>query len=234
MRVLKIVSIVFSTIGVLMLAGSLLIYANTSRFVGHAAEANGRVIGLDRSSGSSNSGSTYRPVVEFTSAAGKRIEFTSNVGSNPPAHRVGESVTVLYDPTDPYQARIKSFFSLWFGFLMVLILGAVFSAIGFSMIAVRVKSRKQAEWLRRNGRRLKTTFTGVELNQSLRVNGRSPYHILSQSTDPASNTVRVFKSENIWFDPSEYIHRETIDVLVDPGDSQKYVMDISFLPNLAE
>jgi hypothetical protein len=66
------------------------------------------------------------------------------------------------------------------------------------------------------------------------VNGRSPYHIISQSPDPASNTVRVFESENIWFDPSEYIKEETIDVLVDPNNPRKYVMDISFLPKLAE
>jgi hypothetical protein len=79
---------------------------------------------------------------------------------------------------------------------------------------------------------MKTAFKGVELNQSLRVNGRCPYQIVSQSSDAASNTVRLFQSENIWFDPSEYIKGEVIDVLVDPNDPKRYVMDISFLPKL--
>jgi hypothetical protein len=238
MKVLKIISGVFSAVGVGMLVGSFFIFSNTSRFIAGASEAEGKVIALDRSRSSSSSGSgsstTYRPVVEFTSGTGKRIEFTSSVGSSPPSHRVGESVTVLYNPADPYSARIKSFFQLWFGFLIVFFLGLVFAAIGLGMIFVRARGRKRSEWLHQHGRRMKTSFKGVELNSSVRVNGRSPYHIISQSPDPASNTVRVFESENIWFDPSEYIKEETIDVLVDPNNPRKYVMDISFLPKLAE
>lgn len=237
MKVLKLISALFSTIGVGMLVGSFFIFSNTTGFIRRAAQAEGKVIDLERSRSSSSSGSrssTYRPVVEFTTATGKRIEFTSSVGSSPPSHRVGEPVTVLYNPADPQSARIKSFFQLWFGFLIVFFMGLVFAAIGLSMIFVRARGRKRAEWLHQHGRRMKTSFKGVELNNSVRVNGRCPYHIISQSPDPASNTVRVFESENIWFDPSEYIKGETIDVLVDPNNPKKYVMDISFLPKLAE
>jgi hypothetical protein len=238
MKVLKLISAVFSTIGIGMLVVSFFIFSNTTSFIRRAVEAEGKVIDLERSrsssSSSSSSSSTYRPVVEFTTATGKRIEFTSSVGSSPPSHRVGEPVRVLYNPADPQSARIKSFFQLWFGFLIVFFMGLVFAAIGLSMIFVRARGRKRSEWLHQHGRRMKTSFKGVELNNSVRVNGRSPYHIISQSPDPASNTVRVFESENIWFDPSEYIKGETIDVLVDPNNPKNYVMDISFLPTLAE
>lgn len=233
MKVLKIISTVFSTVGVGMLIVSFFILANTRSFMAGALEAPGKVIDLERSRSSSSS-STYRAVVEFTTATGKRIEFTSGVGSSPPSHRVGEAVTVLYDPAEPQSARIKSFFQLWFGFLLVFGMGVVFAAIGLTMIVVRSRGQKRAAWLRQHGRRVRTSFTGVELNRSLRVNGRSPYQIVSQSSDPASNSVRVFESENIWFDPSEYIKTDTIDVLVDPHDPKKYVMDISFLPKLTE
>ncbi len=234
MKVLKIISVLFSTIGLGMLAVSVFIFSNTSSFIGRAVEADGEVIDLDRSRSSSSSSTTYRPVVAFTAATGKRVEFTSSVGSSPPSHRVGERVKVLYQPADPQSARLKSFFHLWFGFLIVFALGLVFAAIGLTMIFVRARGRKRSAWLHRHGRRVKTAYKGVELNQSLRVNGRSPYQIISQSPDPASNTVRVFESENIWFDPSEYIKTETIDVLVDPNDPKKYVMDISFLPRLSD
>ncbi|MEA2725247.1 MAG: hypothetical protein QOH59_3018 [Gemmatimonadales bacterium] len=234
MKVLKIVSAVFSTVGIGMLVVSFFVFSNTTSFISRAVEADGRVTDLERSRSSSSSGSstTYRPVVEFTTATGKHIEFVSSVGSSPPSHSVGEAVKVLYNPADPQRARIKSFFQLWFGFLIVFLLGLVFAAIGLGMIFVRRRDRKRAEWLRQHGRRMKTAFKGVELNQSLRVNGRCPYQIVSQSSDAASNTVRLFQSENIWFDPSEYIKGEVIDVLVDPNDPKRYVMDISFLPKL--
>lgn len=236
MKVLRIISVVFSTVGIGMLVASFFIFANTRGFINRAIEAKGKVIDLERSRSSSSgtSSNTYRPVVEFTTSTGKQIEFTSSVGSSPPSHRVGEAVTVLYLPTDPQRARIKSFFQLWFGFLLVCVMGLVFAAIGLTMILVRARGRKQADWLRQHGRRVRTSFTGIELNESVRVNGRSPFHIVSQVADPGTNAVRVFQSENIWFDPSEYIKGETIDVLVDPNDPKKYLMDISFLPKLAE
>jgi hypothetical protein len=237
MKVLKIVSGVFSAIGTGMLVASFFVFSNTTSFISRAVEADGRVTDLERSRSSSSSGgssTTYRPVVEFTTATGKHIEFVSSVGSSPPSYRVGEAVKVLYHPADPQRARIKSFFQLWFGFLIVFALGLVFATIGLGMIFVRRRGKVRAEWLRQHGRRMKTAFKGVELNQSLRVNGRSPYQIVSQFSDPASHTVRLFQSENIWFDPSEYIKGEAIDVLVDPNDAKKYVMDISFLPRLEE
>lgn len=233
MKVLKIVSAVFSTVGIGMLVASFFVFSSTTSFISRALEANGKVTDLERSR-SSNSSTTYRPVVEFTTATGKRIEFVSSVGSSPPSHRVGEAVKVLYNPTDPESARIKSFFQLWFGFLIVFGLGLVFAAVGLGMILVRARGRKRADWLRLHGRRMKTAFKGVQLNQSLRVNGYSPYRIVSQSSDPGSNTVRLYQSENIWFDPSEHIKGEAIDVLVDPNDPSKYVMDISFLPRPAD
>ena len=88
--------------------------------------------------------------------------------------------------------------------------------------------------MRRHGRRVRTSFKGVELNHSVRINGRSPYHIISQSLYPASSTVRVFESEDILFDPSEYIKSEAIEVLVHPDNPGRYLMDIGFLPRLAE
>jgi hypothetical protein len=236
MKVLKIVSWVFSAVGTVLLIASVLLYSSTSRFIANAASAQGKVIDLvrSRSNSGSSSESTYRPVVVFTSPAGRHIEFTSGVGSNPPSHTVGEDVTVLYDPSNPNQARIKSFFSLWFGCVLVLALGVIFAGIGFGMIGFRVRSKDRAAWLTQNGKRLKTDVTGVELNQALTVNGRSPYQIVSQLSDAATNTVRVFHSGNIWFDPSEYIKSRTVDVFVDPGNPKKYVMDTGFLPQLSE
>lgn len=78
-------------------------------------------------------GEAYFPVVEFTANDGKRRSVQLSEGSWPPAHEIGEEVTVLYDPSRPLDARIKSFGSsalMWIlpgitGILGVAFLGAV-------------------------------------------------------------------------------------------------------------
>ncbi|GAB4568668.1 MAG: hypothetical protein Fur0017_12210 [Anaerolineales bacterium] len=76
----------------------------------------------------------YYPVVEFKAEDGKRRTIQLNEGSNPPSHDVGDEVTILYEPENPNDARIKSFGSsalMWIlpgitGILGVAFLGAVF------------------------------------------------------------------------------------------------------------
>ena len=39
--------------------------------------------------------------------------------------------------------------------------------------------------------------------------------------------------DNLWFDPSNHIHQETVPVLVDEANLKRYWVDTSFLPKLA-
>jgi anti-sigma factor RsiW len=50
----------------------------------------------------------YMPTVEFTTADGTQVKATSNVGTNPRPGRVGDTVTVLYDPRNPQKVRVQS------------------------------------------------------------------------------------------------------------------------------
>jgi hypothetical protein len=50
--------------------------------------------------------------------------------------------------------------------------------------------------------------------------------------DPTSNKVRVFHSENLYFDPTQYVNRKQVTVLLDPENPKRYHMDVSFLPQL--
>ena len=63
------------------------------------------------------------PMVDFTSADGKRREFQDSTGSNPPSYDVGDRVEVLYRADDPGNARINGFLSLW-------LLPLIFSGVG--------------------------------------------------------------------------------------------------------
>jgi hypothetical protein len=48
-------------------------------------------------------GSSYYPVVEFSTRDGTRVQFRDGMGSNPPAYRDGDPVTVLYFRNQPGQ-----------------------------------------------------------------------------------------------------------------------------------
>jgi hypothetical protein len=54
----------------------------------------------------------------------------SEVIADPPEFRVGQKVTVYYDPQHPQTARIDSWRQLWVGALMWIVLGSVFGLVG--------------------------------------------------------------------------------------------------------
>jgi len=55
---------------------------------------------------------SYAPVVRFTTAEGREIEFIGRGGSGT-SYREGDVVTVAYDPERPIGAHIVSFVDLW-------------------------------------------------------------------------------------------------------------------------
>lgn len=227
---MKIIKYVFSIIGLALLIGAFYLYQNKQAFLKKAEVAQGTVIEL-QSSRSDNS-TTYRPVVEFTTKTGKKVEFTSSVSSNPPSYNQGETVEVLYDPVNPYKADINGFTSLYLAPLILGILGIIFFLIGFFTILFSYRKQKTTKYLLENGKRISTKFENVQLNSSFAVNGRNPFQIYSQWLDTNTNELYIFKSDNIWFDPTDFIKTEEIKVMIDPSNPKEYLMDISFLPKV--
>ncbi|MGI9334629.1 MAG: DUF3592 domain-containing protein [Gammaproteobacteria bacterium] len=233
MKALTVIKYLFSAIGLALLVGAFYWYKSTQDFLANAIVAEGTVLELIRSRSSDSSSYTYAPVVQFRTESGSLHEFTSSTSSNPPSYAVGESVGVLYEASAPESARINSFFSLWGGPTIAGGLGAVFFTIGASIVlAGRLKGSK-IQHLKVNGTPIKTTFQGVEINRSLRVNGRSPYRIVTQWKNPSTSELHLFESENIWFDPSDHINVDEITVLIERHNPKKYYVDISFLPKLS-
>jgi hypothetical protein len=108
----------------LLLAGAAT-FVHTKRFVAGAEHATGTVV--DHSSSSTSEGIVYYPVVRFTTAEGRTVEFSSSSGSSSPPD-VGDRVEVRYDPDDPQDAELSGFFDLWGWTIALGGLGILFSA----------------------------------------------------------------------------------------------------------
>ncbi|RZJ47761.1 MAG: DUF3592 domain-containing protein [Flavobacterium sp.] len=227
---MKIIKYVFSIVGLALLIGAFFLYQNKKSFLEKAITVEGTVTELLPSR--SDNSTTYKPVVTFTTKDDKKIEYTSSVSSNPPSYHVGEKVEIFYDPADPYDADINGFFSLWLAPLILGIMGSIFFLIGFSIILFGKMKQKKIEDLKFNGKRISTKFDHVQLNSNYKVNGRSPFLIYSQWLNTTTNELHLFKSEDIWFDPTDFIPSEEIKVLIDPANPKRYYMDISFLPKV--
>jgi hypothetical protein len=230
MKAIAIVKYLFSLVGLVMLVGAFYSYNSTAAFLKEAATAEGIVVELllSRSSDSIS----YRPLVQFTAQSGRVVEFAPSAGSNPARYAEGEQVEVLYQTAQPSDAKINDFFSLWGVALILAAMGAVFFLIGAGIILVIALKGRQDKMLKASGIAIETRYQGVEQNTTLSVNGKHPFRVLTQWQNPATSDIHIFKSNNLWFDPSAYIDRETIKVFIAQGNPAKYYVDLSFLPKL--
>ena len=75
-------------------------------------------------------GSMLCPVVEFTTVTGAQIRFTSEFGSRPAGHKIGQSVNIRYDAADPQKAEIESPMNRWLVPLILVFMGVIACCMG--------------------------------------------------------------------------------------------------------
>ena len=228
MKAAVIIKYVFTLVGAAMLVGASLWYLNTTRFLATAESAQGTVVDLKPSI--SGDSTTYRPVVRFTSRKGEPVDFTSSVGSNPPSYSRGDKVEVVYQPGSPQQARINGFFSLWGGPLILGAMSVIFLLTGAGFAVVPLLLRRRDEALRIEGTPIQTDFLSVDINTSYSVNDKHPYQIVTQWRNPATSEIHLFKSRNLWYDPTSFIKDKRITVYIARDNPKKYLVDVAFLP----
>lgn len=114
---------------VLFMAGAVW-YSYNYWFTRNAILASGQIVDVV------SSGKTDHPVIQFTTADGVVVEFTSVSGQNASAFTIGKPVEVYYDPTSPQRARLNSFMSLWFGPMMLNVVGLIDAVVGIVLYAV--------------------------------------------------------------------------------------------------
>lgn len=186
-------------------------------------ERPGSIIAFDQS---------HYPTVLFN-YRGKKIEVHSSYSSSDMT--IGEPVTVHFPEGKPEEAGIKSFFTLWFLPLFLGIFWMVFGGIGIVGL-LKQKNKHDAKnelFVLRKGKKISLPVSEITQDFSYTVNGRSPFIFIAQWLDPASNSVYQFKSDYIWYNPSEYLENKSVDVYIDPNDPERYYVDTSFLPKKA-
>ena len=72
---------------------------------------------------------TFRPVVEFTDQTGQNHRVEISLGMSHPSWSQGDTISILYAPDDPKNARLDTFIGLWFPCLVCTFI-SVWSVIG--------------------------------------------------------------------------------------------------------
>jgi len=142
--------LLFLLLGLAMLGGAFWFYQKEASFEQMAASASGTVIDLMRkrssstnSQGATHDSITYSPVVQFIDLHGKTQMLYATGGSNPPAYRRGEIVTVLYEPDNPEFAVIDDW-QRYMGAIIPSVLGLIFSLLGLLvfLFSIHHKAKK--------------------------------------------------------------------------------------------
>lgn len=119
----------FVPLGAAFTVAGLLLAVRTWVFLRGATTVQGRVVELAPSSG--ENGTVYSPVVEYATPAGTH-RVTSDSRSSHPRAKVGQPMSVKYDPDRPDRGKIARPLDLWglaglFGFL-----GLTFVVVGLA------------------------------------------------------------------------------------------------------
>jgi hypothetical protein len=223
---------VFALVGAVLLTIGAWLYMREQAFVTGAARATGTVVDL-RYERSSDGGGAYYPTVAFVTAGGDSVTVRSRVGSSPPSWRVGETAEVLYDPANPLDARMSGFFQLHIGSFVLGVLATVFGGIGGIWLYLVGRAAAIAAEVRATGQRIEAKVIEIERRTNIRVGQKSPFRIVAQGEVSGGREVVLYRSANIWFDPTPYVG-ETVSVYVDRNDPGRHVVDLDFLPKLRE
>lgn len=122
-------ALVFGGIGAISLLFAGTSYFREQSFLERAEVVTGTVTDYTLSS-SNNSGTTYCPVVDFTTKNGEPVKYYANVCSWPSSYDIGEQVEVLYDPQDITDVQMNGFWSKYTGVVVDGCIGLLFFLLG--------------------------------------------------------------------------------------------------------
>jgi hypothetical protein len=131
-------ALIFRVLGGILLGVGVVQMISTAVFLRNAERAAGEVIRLESVRNAAplmdsveGSGVFFYPVIRFETRASDLREFRSRWGRPNPELNEGSEVTVVYNPADPEQAHLDSWFAVWGASIVWNGLALIFLLFGF-------------------------------------------------------------------------------------------------------
>lgn len=223
-------SILFLLVGTPFVVVSIIILLNTLNLLSNSYKTLGKITGINEER-QSKGGYMYSPVIKYKSDTGDEYVYSSATKTGYSSYKIGQEVELIYDKNNPQNARVNSILDIWFLPIFMGVSGSAITITGVILLSITLKKRRQTEYLKKNGQKILADFTNIGRGL-VEINGENGYVINCQWVNPQDNAMYTFKSDDIWFDPTDYVKQKKIEVLIDPKDPKKYYVDLSFLPSL--
>lgn len=154
--------------------------------------------------------------------------YTNKLDSYSSSYYQGKEIAIYYDQNNPN--RIMSDLS----FVLIYVFGGL--GIGFLtvtgiMVFFSIRKQQIRKKLIETGHVVQASVSSIEMNQNYSVNGKHPYVVVCE-WNSMDNKRYLFKSDNIWFNPTKTIEErgiKTFPVYLYPYKMKPYYMDISEL-----
>ena len=125
---MKIVYLILLSVGLLIFTIAIVLLMRTRNFLKSAYTADAVVTELVLSD--SNDGDTWAPIFHFTTNKGQEVNYRYGISSSPPGWKVGDHEKVLYDPYNPEDAKVITYFGLFAPTIILLAIAMPLLIIG--------------------------------------------------------------------------------------------------------
>lgn len=116
--------------------------------------------------------------------------------------------------------------------LIFSIVGGIFLVLGISFLVIARKQRDEKLRVREEGYYVMAKAVNISRNYHISVNGKNPFRLECQYQDPATGTIHIYQSDNMFFYPEFLLGRE-VRVFLDRNGGKAYYVDLDeVMPNV--
>lgn len=215
--------IIFTIVGTVFVAIGIILFGSVFDYT-NKIETTGIITRISLSGSSENDSNKV-----YVSYVAEGNEYESTLSGYSSSFYEGKEIKIYYDKDNPNKIGMKSLDLL---FLIFPGLGLISLIIGVTGISAKSRGKKSEKRLKENGELIYADYVETIINTSYSVNGRHPYKIICEWTNPVDSEEYTFKSKNIWSNPEDIVEERNIKqfpVYIDKNNKKKYFVDIDIL-----
>jgi len=193
--------IIFTIVGTVFVAIGIILFGSVFDYT-NKIETTGIITRISLSGSSENDSNKV-----YVSYVAEGNEYESTLSGYSSSFYEGKEIEIYYDKDNPNKIGMKSLDLL---FLIFPGLGLISLIIGVTGISAKARGKKSERRLKENGELIYADYVETIINTSYSVNGRYPYKIICEWTNPVDSEEYMFKSKNIWSNPEDIIEEKNI------------------------